>query len=150
MEIEINSSYEELGLTEMLITAIDQYEMSFDTISMVSGISKESLVGIYEGKIVKEDSDKIMHLYGIFLQLIELLPLNHNYMSAIIESLIDVLKVTYKTLSIFSDVEETKIKSFYENNQDLSDKDFEKLFKGILHVYAALIKTDKSFNEMSD
>lgn len=143
--IELNTINDDLGLRNMIITAVDQYKISFKTLKLVSNICVDSLIAVYEGRVVKESYSKVMHLYSIFLHLLELLPLNSNYTNAIIDTLVNVLNVTYETIAIFSEVEESKIKSFFESNNTLSDEDNEKLLKGSLHICAAFTKTDKSF-----
>lgn len=150
MDIEMilmNSVNENTEMKESVIKAIDEYKISFDTLSIISGICKEKIISLYNGMKVKIESDKIMHLYAVFVHLFDLLPIGPDYTKAIIETLFDMFEISYETIAIFTSVEATKIKSYYEEDKQLSDVDFRNLTEGAMHIYAAITKSDRAFGE---
>lgn len=119
----MDMSSEENNLRDSIAALETRYHMTTETIEKMLGFREGTLLSYLDGEdnLDRKEAGNLFMFCEILLEGVTAVD-NDDRLRAVLDHLVELLGMTYQTLSIFSNVAEHEIKDFRESKKPLSSE----------------------------
>lgn len=133
-----------MGVHEMVKKVIETYHLSFETLSICSGIPIPDIELLYHQEDIHTDMDSAYYFMCILMHL-QQNPLSDDYIPGLIDSLTTVFHIKLESLAECCHVSPETLNNFIENPKSVDQNSYLNIVMHVFHLFSALTKTNKEF-----